>query len=231
MAHNINTAVSEWDNRGITIHDQSNTYKIIATISAQLDRVDEQIDAIYNSNKIRHAEDENLEKMGELLNVRRQSDLSQEEVDAGYGGVQYGTSVYGTPTSEEWVVDNDDVFRKRIILAFRLISMEGTYSEFWEFMVVLLETENFTLSYDRENFAAEVFVKTDSSVYDENPLTRDQIAEAASSTVPAGHRVTMQEEGTFEITDDDTIAASGHDADKGLTADDIETGGTLSTDI
>lgn len=160
--------------------------------------------------------DEDLESIYEQTHV---DSATGEELD------QFGRLV-NTPRKTD---ESDARYRARIKAAFRASTIGTTYDQFVEFCAAVLNTNvqnlNFGTSYNRD--PAEVTVGADASVYDALDLTPTDVEELLGRGVPAGHEVVVIEGGTFRLKAD----GESDDPAKGLTADDIDTGGTLAADI
>lgn len=123
----------------------------------------------------------------------------------------------------------DDKFRARIKASFRASTIGTTYDQFTEFVSSILNTDFERIEFltDYVSNPAAVTVRADEQVYDNVGFTSTDIDDLLSRAVPAGHTVNVLVTGTFEVKAD----GDSDDADKGLTADGITTGGTLSADI
>lgn len=194
---------SSWDNRGVTIHSASNTYKLLTAIATEHERVRTTYNKLKALNKVGTAEGHALDKFGFAVNLPRQAG------------------------------ESDDSYRKRIILRYRINSIEGTMEEIMQFMATLLDTTTENVEYNTRFTVtpATLFVSTEASLYENSALTFEEIENIANEVVSAGHRIVLEERGTFRLTNDELLSNEGHIAEKGLTADDIETGGTLAADL
>lgn len=138
---------------------------------------------------------------------------------------QYGKLVNAPRKSGE----SDEKYRTRIKAEFAQAKTNTDFDSFVEFCSAVLNTspQNFEFSTNYGGNPATVVVAADASLYESSDLTAAQIADIFDGGVPAGHAVSVLEKGTFRLkTDGET-----DDADKGLTSDSIETGGTLAADI
>jgi len=194
---------SAWDNRGIAFHTSSNTYKLLSAIASEHERVRDTYNILDAINKIGTAEGRALDKFGFAVRLPRQTG------------------------------ESDDRYRKRIILQYRLNSIEGTMEEIMQFMATLLTANTDQIEYNTrfEATPATLFISADATLYEQSPLTTEEIEQIAGEVVSAGHQVVLEEQGTFRVTSDSLLIEQENIAEKGLTADDIETGGTLSTDL
>ena len=126
-------------------------------------------------------------------------------------------------------VFSEDKFRARIKATFRASTIGATFDEFVEFTGSVLSTDfdniDFITAYD--STPATITVQAEESLFESVGFSASDIDELLNEGVPAGHNVNVQTAGTFRLkSDGDT-----DDADKGLTSDSIQTGGTLTADI
>ena len=123
----------------------------------------------------------------------------------------------------------DEKYRTRIKAEFAQSSTETTFEDFVEFTASVLGTnvDNIDFITNYEAQPATVTIFANSSIYESVSLTAAEIADILGGGVPAGHRVLTQESGTFRLKSD----GEQDDAGKGLTANNIETGGTLAADL
>jgi hypothetical protein len=123
--------------------------------------------------------------------------------------------------------ESDSRYRTRIKARFRAATIEPTTDNFTEFVAAILATDidNFTIL--REQFRPEVTISAQENVWESNDLTAQTLVELLEDGVPAGHAVNVQEQGTFLLKVDGEV----DDPDQGLTSDNIETGGTLASDL
>lgn len=203
MTSLINKIESQWDNRGIAFYPGSNMYKLMAAITSEGDRQLEEAHTISRANKIRTAEGDLLDKFGFAVNLPRQTG------------------------------ESDDRYRVRIQLRYRLNSIEGTMDEIAQFTAAMVgvSPDNISLETRFDAAPATLFISAQAEVWDNSVLSREEIEQFAGEVVSAGHRVILEESGTFLLTSDELLIEQGNLAEHGLTSDTIETGGTLAADI
>jgi len=196
---NITTAAREWDS-SIDFSPYSNTYKLVDALLSEADEVDDLLDTVYHAHEIETASGAELEQFGKLVNVQRESG------------------------------EEDNRYRARIKAEFAQSRTETTFDDFIEFAASVLGTdvENIEIDTPYSVNPARVRLFADPSIYENNFLTEDDIADIIGGGVPAGHEVDAREAGTFRLTDD---ATTTNDPNAGLTSDGIETGGTLAADL
>ena len=204
MSDTMLKAIEEaWDNRGIAFHTSSNTYKLLSAIASEHERVRDTYNILDTINKIGTAEGRALDKLGFAVNLPRQTG------------------------------EGDDRYRKRIILRYRLNSIEGTMDEIAQFTAAMVgvSSENIRFENRFDAAPATLFISAQGEVWDNSVLSREGIEEFAGQVVSAGHRVILEEAGTFLLTSDQLLNEQGNLSEHGLTSDAIETGGTLAADI
>lgn len=197
---NTQTSQEEWDNGGIDFHENTNAYKLVRALVSQADRIDDDLEDIRDAHHINGASGKQLDKIGERLVKLNRKDG-----------------------------ETDDKYRARLKVQFRVGNIGTTFDEFAEFASVVLDTNigNIDYLFNYSGNPATVQVATESEVYTNTALTRQEAQDFLSRGVPAGHTVEVLERGTFLLkSDGDT-----DDATKGLTSDSSSDGGTLATDI
>lgn len=195
---NISEAEDQWDSP-IDFSPRSNTYALMRALLSVNDRVDEDLESIYEQTHVDSATGEELEQFGKLVNLNRESG------------------------------EGDPRYRARIKAAFRASTIGTTYDQFVEFSAAVLNTNvqnvNFSTSYEID--PGIITVGADSDVYESLDLQPTDVEELLGRGVPAGHEVVVVEGGTFRLKSD----GESDDPTKGLTADDIDSGGTLAADL
>jgi hypothetical protein len=164
---NIRTASKKW-NSGITFSKNSNTYKLIKSLLTQADRIDNDVEDIRDSYHIDTATGKSLEKLGNLADVSRKEN------------------------------ESDETYRARIKATFRAATTSTTFDEFVQFSSSVLSTNVNNLTFRTNvPESATVRVGADGDVYDNADLTNQQIVDLLGRGVPAGHEVNIIERGTF----------------------------------
>jgi len=172
IGRNIRTAEKKW-NSGIAFSPHSNTYKLLESLLSEAGRIDNDLTAINKSTKINTAFGEELEKIGNLVNVNRQSN------------------------------ESDVKYRARIKATFRAATTSATFDEFVQFSSSVLSTDVNNLTFTTNvPESATIRVGADGDVYDNADLTNQQIVDLLGRGVPAGHEVNIVERGTFLLKSD-----------------------------
>lgn len=160
--------------------------------------------------------DENLEEIYEQQHI---SSATGDDLD------QFGELV----DVDRKTGEGDDKYRARIKTAFRASTMSATYDEFAEFCAAVLDTNvknlEFVTNYGGDPATVRVSAPVD--VYDALNITNAEVEDVLDDGVPAGHAVFPLKGGTFRLKAD----GDNDEAEKGLTSDSINTGGTLAADV
>lgn len=125
--------------------------------------------------------------------------------------------------------ESDEKYRTRVKTNFAQAKTQTTYDSFVEFTATILATayDNLEFETNYSGNPATVVVRADASVFDNLQITNQEAVDLIGGGIPAGHEVLVEESGTFRLkVDGDT-----DEADKGLTSDGINTGGTLAQDV
>lgn len=177
---NITEADQEWDS-GIEFTPQSNTYKLVRALLSEAERIDGGLEDIYDAQHIDTATGDDLDKLGDLVNISRKTG------------------------------ESDATYRARVKAEFRAATIGTTFEQFIEFVSAVLATDpdNVDLFTNYGGRPATVDVSADTQVYNNAALTPTQLKDVLGSGVPAGHEVRVIEGGTFQLkadgdTDDPT---------------------------
>jgi len=130
---NINDAISEW-NIPPTIQTESNNYDLLRGLLQSVDEVDESAELIYNAHHINTAAGEDLDRIGQFVGVKRQSN----EVDSRY--------------------------RTRIKARFRAATIEPTTDNFSEFIAAILATDIENIALILQQVRPEVIISAQGEI-------------------------------------------------------------------
>lgn len=170
---NVPKAEREWDS-AISVAPGSNMRKLLESLLTDADRVDSDLEDIYNAQHINSASDADLEKWGRLVDVNRKTG------------------------------EDDDKYRARIKAEFRQGTIEPTFDAFAEFCAAVLNTdiENLEFLLNLSGDPATVDIGIDTQVIENSALTATEIQELYGGGVPAGHEVQIFAGGTFRLKSD-----------------------------
>lgn len=170
---NISEAGNAWES-GIAFGPGTNTYRLMDSLLTEMNRIDDSLEDIYEQHHIDSATGRDLSKIGDLVNVPRETG------------------------------EGDERYRARIKAIFRAATIGTNYDEFVEFVASVLDTDidniEFLTSYGAR--PATVDVSAESEVYDSVNLTPTDLRELLGGGVPAGHEVRIIEGGTFRLKAD-----------------------------
>jgi len=170
---NVTEADAEWES-GIAFGPNTNTYRLVRALVSQYDRIDENLEDIYDQHHVNSATGDDLDKIGNLVNIDRKTG------------------------------ESDSRYRARIKGKFRASTIGTTFDEFAEFTASVLNTNisniDFLTSYGAR--PAAVSVSAQGSVYNNVNLTASEIRDILDDGVPAGHEVRVLEGGTFQLKAD-----------------------------
>lgn len=170
---NIKEARDEWES-AIDFSQASNTYKLVRALLSEANRSDENLESIYEQHHINSATGNELDQLGNLVDVDR---LSGE---------------------------SDDKYRARIKATFRASTIGTTYNEFAEFCASVLNTDVrnllFTTNFNKN--PASVAISARPQIYNSVNLTNQEVKDLLEKGVSAGHEVRVFEGGTFRLKSD-----------------------------
>lgn len=167
---NITEAEQQWES-AIEFGPGSNMYKLLTALLTVGERMDADLEEIYEQTHVNSATGKELDQFGQLVNVRRETN------------------------------EDDDRYRARIKAAFRASTIATTFDQFTEFCATVLSTdiENIDFSTNYDGNPATVTVSAPATVYDDLNLTPSDVDDLLGRGVPAGHEVNTLESGTFRL--------------------------------
>jgi len=170
---NVTEAEREWDSP-LTIAPGSNMRSLIRALLSESDRVDEDLEDIYDAQHIDSATGEELNTWGRLVDANRKTG------------------------------EGDDKYRARIKAEFRQSTIEPTFDQFAEFCASVLNTdiENLEFLLNLSGDPATVDIGINTEVIEDSALTAEEIQELYGGGVPAGHEVQIFAGGTFRLKSD-----------------------------
>lgn len=170
---NVTEAEKSWDS-GIAFGPTTNTYRLMRALLTEGNRMDQTLEEIYDQHHINFATGDDLDKIGDLVNI----DRNTGESDARY--------------------------RARIKGKFRAATIDTTFDQFAEFVASVLNTEIDNIDYltSYASRPAAVTISTQGAVYDALDLQPAEIKDVLDDGVPAGHEVRVVSGGTFRLKAD-----------------------------
>jgi len=167
---NTSTAERSWT-APLDISPGSNTYKLVSALLSEADRIDADLEAIYEAQHINSAGGDDLDKLGRLVNVTRKSS------------------------------ESDDKYRARIKAEFRQGTIGTTFDQFAEFCAAVLDANprDFEFLLSLSGDPATVDVGIGAETLEGIGFTESEIQEILDGGVPAGHEVQVFQNGTFRL--------------------------------
>lgn len=171
---NTDTADSEWDNDALDFTEGSNIYALMRALLSEADRIDSDLEDIKNAHHIDTATGKELEKLGQLVDLPRKQN------------------------------ESDDKYRARLKTQFRVGNIGSTFEDFAQFAAVMLDTDidNIYFIFKFDVNPATVEVNVDPDIYESVALSKSEVDEFLGRAVPAGHAVNTTERGTFVLKTD-----------------------------
>jgi hypothetical protein len=175
--NNTQDIVENWDHP-ISLFEGDNLYKLLEVVALENNRIDLDIEEVYDDKFLESATGQELEKIGDLVGVDRKT------------------------------AEGDEKLRKRIQAEFIAQASDTTYETFASATLSILGTNKNSVSITTppQSPPKVVSVDVDGGVIDDNPLSKTEIAGLLDKTVSADAKVNLVEKGTFAFAgDDDTL--------------------------
>lgn len=171
---NTEEIVDNWE-YPINIHDEDNLYKLLKVLASQNKRLDVEIDELYKNRFLETATGRELEKIGQLVGVIRKTG------------------------------EGDRKLRTRIRAGFAASASDSTYDSFASAAISILDAspETITFRTPPETNPKVIEVEIDSSVFDNTPLTEEEIIVLLNGAISVDARVQIGQSGTFAFEGDD----------------------------
>jgi uncharacterized phage protein gp47/JayE len=171
---NVEDIVDNWDH-SIDLREEDDLYKLLQVVARENQRIDLDIEYIYDNKFVNTATGKELEKIGELVGVRRKT------------------------------AEPDTKLRKRIKGEFAVQASDTTFKQFASIALTLLETEpeGIEIHTPPETAAKVVEIQIDGSVIDDNALTKSELIDMLNRVVSIDARVNIIETGTFAFSGGD----------------------------
>lgn len=179
---NERTALDNWGNAAIEIHDPSTEARaFLRALLTEVDDVDNSLSSVLDARHINTASGSSLDRIGEL------------------GGIQRRTN------------EGDDKYRARIKANITAGNSGATFDDVASFTAATLQIDPSTVDIDT-NFDEDpvaVVTNIDFSSLDNTNLSRDDFLEVLEELVPAAHTTILEANGTFELSSDSYTPPSG----------------------
>lgn len=171
---NEDDIVENWDHP-IQPRESDNLRKLLEVVASENKRLDIELDALYDNRFLDTASGKELEKIADLVGVIRKND------------------------------EKDPKFRKRIRGAFAAHASDTTYDSFTSAALSILDTSPDAVEFvtPPDTPPKVIEVQLDSAVFDENPLTENELVTLLNGAVSVDARVRIKQTGTFAFAGDD----------------------------
>jgi hypothetical protein len=153
-----------------------NLKKLLEVVASENRRLDIELDELYDNRFLGSATGTELEKIADLVGVLRKTD------------------------------EEDPKFRKRIRGAFAAKASDTTYESFTSATLSILDAGPGSVVFKTppDTNPKVVEVQVDGSVFDESPLTKDELVVLLNGALSIDARATVSESGTFAFGGDDS---------------------------
>jgi hypothetical protein len=160
----------------IPVEEKTELYKLLQVSSKENKRINLDIETIYNNRFVTSATGDELEKIGELVGVRRKT------------------------------AEGDKKLRKRIRGEFAAQASDTTFETFAVAALSILDADPDNISIEKPPTTVDKVVNlyVDGGILDDNPLSNTEITDLLDRTVSAGAKVNLIETGTFAFAGDNT---------------------------
>lgn len=167
--------VENW-HHSINLFESDNLYKLLEVVAKENNRIDLDIEEIYDSKFIGTATGKELEKIGDLVGVNRKTD------------------------------ESDVKLRKRIQVEFAAQASDTTFDVFASIALSVLETtkESVSIVTPPNSSPKVIQLLVDSAVIDNSPFSRQEIKDLLNRTISSDARVDIKITGTFAFEGDDS---------------------------
>jgi hypothetical protein len=174
--NNEQRIVENWDHP-IKLYEDHELYKLLHVVAGENNRIDLDIEEIYDDKFLSTATRKELEKLGDFVGVTRKT------------------------------AEGDRKLRKRIQAEFAAQASDTTYENFASAALSILGSTKETTSIRTPPDTVDkvVELEVNGGVLDDNPLTRSEIADLLDRTVSASAKVNLIERGTFAFAGDDEM--------------------------
>lgn len=186
-----------WDSGGLSLHPESSIYALLSALAMPLGILSDDLVEIHDAQHINTARNGELGLIGDLADIERQTN------------------------------ETDTRLRARIIAAIRAGVTGTTHEDVLQFLASLLEVDSSRIDMDRTPEQPGVATaRINATDLQQATLTQEDVSRLGTKVVPAGHRLEITLQGTFEVESDDYDVPP----ERSISSDSFE-GGTLAGDI
>lgn len=166
--------IENWDHTIQPHHDDS-MYKLLEVISSENNRLDIELDELYDNRFLSTATGNELEKIGDLVGVIRKNN------------------------------ESDVKLRKRIRGAFAAFASDTTYNSFTAAAISILDGSADSVAFitPPDSDPKTVTIEVDGAVVDANPLTVSEIVVLLNGALSVDAQLNINQVGTFAFDSND----------------------------
>jgi hypothetical protein len=166
--------IENWDHP-LEPHESTNLYKLLQVLVSENERLDMELDELYDNRFIDTASGVSLEKIGDLVGVNRKTD------------------------------EGDRKLRKRIKGAFAAQASDTTYDSFANAALSILDSTPDAVGFATppETPKKTVELRMDGGDFEDNPLTEDELIVLLNGALSIDGQVIVKTTGTFAFAGDD----------------------------
>lgn len=158
-----------WDNDAVVIREEELPWYVLRVLGGQLERLDDDIQNVYEQRFIETATDRHLEKIGEEVGVKRRTN------------------------------EPDSSYRTRVKAGYARATSNATYDTFARVVLNVLDIPKSLISVRVADSRPVIVIEAPLDAVEDSPLTQDQIIEELSASIPSAHGVEIQSTGTFKL--------------------------------
>jgi len=172
--NNVDDIIKKWDHP-IDPGGTENLRKLLAVVASENQRIDIELDELYDNRFLDTATGVELEKIGDLVGINRKTD------------------------------EKDKKLRKRIRGAFAAKASDTTYDAFTAATLSILEADaqDVTFITPPDTNPKIVEVQADGAILDQSPLTKDELVILLNGALSADARAQITNTGTFAFSGGD----------------------------
>jgi hypothetical protein len=171
---NTEDIIENWDHP-IQPHKSTNLYKLLTVLASENERIDIELDELYDNRFLGSASGDELEKIGDLVGVNRKEG------------------------------EQDDKLRKRIRAAFAANASDTTYKSFASAALSILDAgpDSVEIKTPPDTPQKTVRLNVDGAVLEDSPLTEDELSVLLGAALSIDAKLQIKDTGTFAFDGDD----------------------------
>lgn len=171
-SENERELASNFDLGGLILTQDRKLFDLLRVFGGELDTIDDEIQTLYDERHIKTATGEQLELIGELADIERETN------------------------------EGDGRYRARVIGEIKAASSDTDFDTLVEFVSVLLDVSRENVVFERGNEAALLLIEVPEGAIADSPLNDTDVTELTRQAVPADHQTDVRTSGTFQFSSD-----------------------------